>query len=743
MKNSLKLRLAIVAIISMCALTQNCRAADEATLASPYVFTDEKAVVKIAAPLAATEIAYELKTITREGFGPTKSGSARAENGAIEIAPLGEGIHTIELQSTPPQTLRFLALEPPAPLEAKKLRKALPQSAAKLLAGRPFKILAMGDSVTSTGDYESLLVKMLARATGNRQISFVDRSYSGRSIDASVREWKNDGPSNQPDLGLIMYGLNDQITNVPLDAYLEQYAWLARELKALGADCAFLQPTPDIGIPVLDEQRKPDSNPPSYIVRTLGFGEALRPLARELKVPLAETFSALWGTGGASLEDSARSLWPSFPPGYAKQFQSLLETDNKGDTIHPNVLGHLQIARAVFEALNGAEKLPIWQWSAQTRWTASGAQSVLSARNVSRVRRAGRLEAVAPTDTVLESAPVAYDLAPGQSIQISVGWTQAKTPEDLLQYPANRYLSLQTPLVPIMDFSNEAGKNRSRVYGVTAPFETQGSLRRARQIVNGNRLNVEYAAAGEKGAIPIEIPAGSEVGRLPILRKIEGANASGWIAGEAVYTRYGAARSGEAIADGDLNEWEGVPRIPLGETVQARSWQQPLDNRARPEDAYLRWAFKSGKQGIYFSARATGDLSRDNFTIYFDPRAPELLGTVGRYYWISGKLLKNNRLELSQGETSTSAPEMKGAWKKTASGADLEFFVPYAAFDATAWPQSGDLGLSIVWIHRDVEGKRTELLWSENGHRWNPRWFGVVRRTDETNPKLPFMVRVF
>jgi len=69
--------------------------------------------------------------------------------------------------------------------------------------------------------------------------------------------------------------------------------------------------------------------------------------------------------------------------------------------------------------------------------------------------------------------------------------------------------------------------------------------------------------------------------------------------------------------------------------------------------------------------------------------------------------------------------------------------VPYTALDATAWPQAGDLGLSIVWTHHDIEGKRTELLWSENGHWWNPRWYGVVRRSDLINPSLPYRVRIY
>lgn len=732
--------------ILLCVMPSVSRAAEKvgaekATLASPYVFTDEDATVQLAGP-APAELPYELKTITRQGFGPVATGNAHVENGAIHVKPLVEGLHILQLGSTPPQTVRFLAMAPPPALDTAALRRALPLSARKLLAGAPFKILSMGDSVTHTGDYESMLVKMLARATGDRNISFVDRSYSGRSVDASVREWQNDGPPTRPDLGLIMYGLNDQITNVPLDAFLEQYAWLTRQLKGIGADSVWLQPTPDIGIPVTDEDRKPDSNPPSYIVRTLGFGEALRPLAAELKLPVAETFASVWGNGGSSLEASARSMWPLFPPGYANQFASLIENAGKGDTIHLNALGHLQIARAVFNALNGAHPVAPWQWSAQTRWTPRGAVSTLTARNVSQARRTGRLEIVAPSDAVLDSAPVTYDLAPGQSVQTSVLWTQAKQPADLLAYPANRYLALETPLVPVVDFSGETGSAASHVTGVRAPFEAQVAFKRTRYVVNGNRLEVEYTVDGKKKALPVEIPANSEVGRIPILRQVQGEKASAWLAGEIAYVRYGAARSGEAVVDGDLAEWDNAVWAPLGEPVQARSWRGPQDNRATPQEAYLRWAFKAGKGGLYLASHTTGDMARDTFTLFFDTRSPDLLGTVGRYYWVSGKLLPDGRLHVEKGETSATAPGLTGSWKKTATGVDLELFVPYAALDTSAWPRAGDLGLSIIWTHFDAADNHTDLLWSENGHWWNPRWYGVVRRTDAPTPSLPYRVRV-
>jgi len=56
-------------------------------------------------------------------------------------------------------------------LDTAAVRKTLPRTGGKLVTGKPFTILAMGDSVTATGDYEAMLVMLLSRATGNPHIA--------------------------------------------------------------------------------------------------------------------------------------------------------------------------------------------------------------------------------------------------------------------------------------------------------------------------------------------------------------------------------------------------------------------------------------------------------------------------------------------------------------------------------------------------------------------------------------------
>lgn len=166
---------------------------------------------------------------------------------------------------------------------ADALHTTLPRSGTRLATGEPFSILAMGDSVTATGNRAGILARLLARATGNRRITVANRGYTGRSADATARFLPDDlvAAGVRADLGLLMYGLNDQVCFVPFDAFLEHYRLVAERLAAQGGD---------------------------------------------------------------GIEASARAMWPVYPRGYDQQMTSLIEHAGQGDTIHPNALGHLAIA---------------------------------------------------------------------------------------------------------------------------------------------------------------------------------------------------------------------------------------------------------------------------------------------------------------------------------------------------------------------------------------------------------------
>jgi lysophospholipase L1-like esterase len=713
--------------------------AAEVGLEELYCFTDGAAVLVFEPDPAA--VSYGVRTITRAGWGPTADATGAVVDGRLRIAPLVEGIHIVSVERPVRAEVRFLAIDPPPAADEDTILENLPRRGWKLLAGEEYTILAMGDSVTNTGDYETMLVMMLTRATGNGRIRFLDRSYPGRSVDAAVRFFEDDAILNRPDLGLLMYGLNDQACFVPLDGYLEQYAFIAERMAGdLGADTVFMQPTPHIGVPVGPVEKGMDANPPHFAFRTIGFAESLGPLAAELGVPLAETFRAIWGGGGDTIQDSVRVMWPLYPPEYSDQMRSMIETDGRGDTIHPNALGHLAMATVVFDAITGRKDEPALSFEGVSEWREDGVVSRVAVGNASAARRRGRLEVYPLLEDELTCAgPIRYDLAPGEKLTFEVGRPNASSPEDLLVHPANIYVAPGRPLVPVVDFSG----GRSRVHAVEAPFAIAARFLRERSVCEGRHAHAWLETDSGLRARIVAIPDGSPVGRVPLVEEVTANGTTGWAIAELAYVRYGSALAGEAKTDGSLGEWGSHVWSPVGERCQARFARGPEDNRPRPDDCYLTWAFKAGRKGMHFAVKGRGHLERDRFVIFFDPRPPELLGTAGRYYWAGGSLGPEGQVRLDKGETTGSAPGMAGRWRSAGHAATIELFVPYELMEINAWPASGDLGLSVWWVHSGDDGKTTNLMWSENGHPWNTRWYGVVRlqeRADESG--LPYMVRV-
>ncbi|HUW31957.1 MAG TPA: GDSL-type esterase/lipase family protein [Planctomycetota bacterium] len=716
-----------------------------AKLDAQYVFTDGAAVVRVDG--VEGDVAFGVRVITERGMLPETAGKAAVRDGRIEIKPVAEGIHVVTLELAKPVELRFLAIAPPPKIDKTALSATLPRNGAKLVAGEPYTIVAMGDSVTATGDYEGMLSMLLSRATGNAKISVIDRSYPGRSVDAAVRFFKDDAIPNKPDLGLLMYGLNDQAAGVPLDAYLEQYRWIAEHLASdCGADCVFMQPTPHIAIPQTDADRKPDSPPAWYAFRTIGFAEALRPLAAELKVPVAETFQAIWGSGGVTIEEAAKNMWPKFPPGYNDQMKSMLETGGNGDTIHPNALGHLAMAKAVFDAIAGRTQKPPLELTGTSTWTDAGVVSQVTAENVSAEEQIFTPKAYPLMDSEIKADVQACVLQPGQTMTMDVSWPGLRDPGDRRNWPLNQYLRTGGLRLPVVIYRGDG----CRVYAPLLPFDVDVRLDRRRLIVDDGIVEVARTEAGVKKIQKVQIPPASQVGRLEITASTRAEGKVGWDSAEVAYVRFGGALAGEATVDGELAEWagHGSPSDPaslwstMGEPCQARWVQGEADNRAQPAECFMKWAFRAGKAGIFLAVKATGDLQKDRFTLFFDTREPKLLGAPGRYYWASGSLKADGTVPLGKGETSKDAPGITGAWKKTDGGSAIEMFVPYELMELTAWPASGDLGLSIWWTHTGPDGKVTQIMWSEDGHPWNTRWYGVVRLVNDAKAKLPYVVRV-
>jgi lysophospholipase L1-like esterase len=725
MKNKITIALCI-ALYSVSLL-----AAPAPTLSNKYVFTDETAEVILNS--SSAEVAYEMKTITRDGWVPSENGKVAVKNGKIQIKPLEEGIHILTLKTEPAVELRFLAImPPPSPMDPDALRRALPRSAEKILKGEPCKILAMGDSVTNTGDFENMLAMMLSRASGNRNISVVDKSYPGRSIDASVRNFQDDAIFAKPDLALIMYGLNDQGSGASPDGYLEQYEWLAKHLaQDCGSDAVFLQPTPHIDIPVRTEDAPPGSNPPEYAFRTIGFAESVSQLAKKMKIPCAETFNAIWGDGGKTVGESAEKIWPLYPTSYSAQFSSLIESDGKGDTIHPNALGHLMIAKAVYNSLACPQIPALLEKKAVSIWTDSGVKSTISMANRSDKVMVGKL-AVFPRmecGPLNLTSPGEYKINPGETSEFKVEWPDAIKPEDLFKYPAIACLAPGNPIIAVVIYS----EGKTNISGVPAPFGIPSFIRE-RLVVEKPKVQVRLDN-GER--MEIELPPDKDNGRIPLILKVR----NGWAVAELAFCRYAPALKGEVVVDGDDKEWSENKYSVVGEAFQARWVRGIEDKRTSPSECNLKWTCKAGGQGLFFCIRAEGSVEKDNFTFFFDIRKPELLGTPGPYYWVSGSLSNDGIIKVSKGETSKKAAGLAGKWKKTDNGAFMEIFIPYELMEIDSYPESGDIGFSLWWTHNGNAGI-TNLMWSEDGHPWNTRWYGIIRIEKEFGQNLPYMIRI-
>ncbi len=701
-----------------------------ATDAPPAVFTDEMASLPCALPDGVR--ACRVRVIDRAGISAPGAVDATVAGGLLALKPLREGIHIVDAGDG--VELRFLAAEPPVALDPAVLRAALPRRGGRLLAGEPFSILAMGDSVTATGEHHRLLALMLARATGNQRIAVVQAAYPGRSVDAAVREFARDAAC-KPDLGLLMYGLNDQICWVPVDGYLEQAAWVAAHLRdEHGADSLFLQPTQH-----LDTAEAVGED---FFFRAVGFAAALEDFGATLGVPVARSFDAVWGAGGPDLATARARMLPLYPLGYDKPFTTLLESaDGVGDTIHPNALGHLAIARAAYSRLALPPPPPeALTLSAVSRWADDGMRTTITARNDGASRRVGELRPRPPYGARIAAPPIAYDLAPGESILSEVAWPDLRDPAGALRHPYNHSVSSGAPALPVLDVVDDG----MRVRVVAAPFAVPAVVRRERVVSADGAYEALVRCGDARQRVALRIPDGADVARLPVVRRVERDGAVGWATAEVVFTRFASAADGETVIDGALDEWTDAVWSPLGEPSQARWTDGPADHRATPDECRPSFALRAGASGFALAVRTHGEHARDGFTLFLDRRAADLLGSAGPYWWCNGRLEADGAVRLDRGETTRGEPAFAGRWTRDGDGDDwrIEALIPYAAMDADAWPAGGDLGLSLVWDHAGPGGT-THLMWAEDGHPWNTRWYGVARRQAKPDrAALPFRVRV-
>jgi lysophospholipase L1-like esterase len=657
------------------------------------------------------------RVLTPAGWLDDSHAQVALPDGRVTLVPAVEGVHVLTVAGV---ERRFLAVTPPPPLDPEAVRRTLPRQAQRLLSGEPVTLLAMGDSVTSTGDYPRLLAMLLSRATGNRQITLQVQAHPGRSVDATVRTLDRQVLPLRPQIAVLMYGLNDQGAGTALHVYLEQTRWIATRLaQECGTDLVLAEPTPHIA-------------DPASAFRVIGFAQALRDLGAQMHLPVAPAFDALWGEGGASVDDAMARMRPLYPPHYSKRWQTLLELGDKGggDTIHPNVLGHLAIARALLDTIGGRVSSPPLRYQGRHRWTGAGLVTLVQVTNGGSHRYRGALTFYSTADfTSPLRREVTCDLAPGASQELEVAWPAVREPRDLASIPA--YAAGQTlrPMLAVL----EQGESGSHVTALEPQSEVAAAFVASRLVTSASTFDVPMT----HGLVHrVSLPTDAQVGDAVLEHPVEG----GVVVGRLWFVRMARARSGEAQVDGDLAEWQQDSWNILGDPSQASWTRGHEDRRQSPQECLVHWSIRAGEKGLWLALRVQGAVARDRFVIYFDPRASDQLGSVGPYFWCDGGFDKQGRLTLRAGETSPAIKTLACAWRGDESGGGMELFVPYEVMSQSTWPAGGDLGLSISWQHQGPGGI-TRLQWSERGHPWNTLGYGVARRHDGDD-RLPRVIFV-
>lgn len=645
----------------------------------------------------------------------------------ILLTPEDEGIQTLTFPSG--RMLRFLAITPPSPRAPTAWRVGgdiFADEAKKDQAGA-FVLGAYGDSVTATGPYPEILARMIERAAGrpNGFVRVVRRAHSGRSIDATLRNFNRDIASDPPHLAVVMYGLNDQGAGGDVTAFLEQAVALGRAITALGepgAPCLshrppdavddaaaadddgtpgrrkpktqvmFLSATPHI------DRGKEGNDPATYAFRTLAFSTLLRERVRERGWLWTDAFAAMWGPGRETLEASVDGLRPLFPLSYREPLSLLTEkTPPRGDTIHPNALGHLRIARAIFEAMGTEARppaptpagepeppsAPVLTASATVRHATEtigiecvfsappphGAELTLYALPSRRLLTRHRFDApVAPKANTPESLP----------LRLTVDWPSAwiADPDDAdtrewladrgvlaAQWTVDGHTRVVGVRVPLRPSLAEDGRAPEPAVAGTPPQQrppvprrTLVYERRRWHDVTKSWVHAPLSTALDARApdapepmpqefVRVEWPEDREAGYVDLARSTVDDRARLW------YLRYLAVAAAEAGVDGDLAEWTDDDFRDFGDVQNARWTDGFRDRRPSPETCRPSFALRAGAEGLYGAVRVKGGGAKDTLTVFFDPRPKAALGTPGGYYWIDLKW-KDNTPHLSLGETT-------------------------------------------------------------------------------------------
>jgi acyl-CoA thioesterase I len=182
------------------------------------------------------------------------------------------------------------------------LGSALPRTGARLKAGAPITIVAVGSSSTSglwvlnpNATYPGVMQRELATLQPAARIEVVNSGRIGDTIAGSIARFQNDVLAYQPDLVIWQLGTNDVAWGGHAQGLDEEIAAGVRILKAAGAD-----------VILMDLQYSPlvvaSSQHPA-------IQDMISKVAREQRVGLFSRFSLMRRSIEAGVSASALVAW--------------------------------------------------------------------------------------------------------------------------------------------------------------------------------------------------------------------------------------------------------------------------------------------------------------------------------------------------------------------------------------------------------------------------------------------------
>jgi acyl-CoA thioesterase I len=200
--------------------------------------------------------------------------------------------------------------------------------AQKLAAGQePVSIVAFGDSITGvyyhTGGrraWPEMLQIALQRLYPRATVQVSNAGISGNNTVAALARLETDVLQRQPDLVVVMFGMND-VCGIPPEQYQANLREIVSRCRGVGAEVVLC--TPNSVYP--EDGARP-------MPKLAAYADLVRALGQELGVPVSDVFAAY---EGIRARDS-------------RAWMALMS-----ETIHPNMRGHKVIAEEVAWTISG------------------------------------------------------------------------------------------------------------------------------------------------------------------------------------------------------------------------------------------------------------------------------------------------------------------------------------------------------------------------------------------------------